>query len=282
MTSLQLSQHGETMSVENSSGRYIFERGELLTTWRSEQQIMEALAEKWIYIRVGGDKYRPVSIHSDNPCGSLKRLNGSESEIGCSRSLDKALKDADAAAPANAKKPGNKKPEHVVQAGLIHHALTHDMLLNGRMNGFSDFFDELLFVTDELKSGDIRADIIALGGKGGKYFPVFIELKGIRSFDRVIGQLIVAQQEMAKVKSIFIEMLVKGTGKTAGSISFDEYKLFVVWPKSRSGKGKASAEKAVADPRFESAKGHLLLGEFDIPKVVRDGFNSVVEFRESA
>jgi hypothetical protein len=269
------------MSTDNSWEKYIVKRGELLVDWHSNLQTMKALAEKWIYIRVRGDKYRPVSIHPDNPCGSLKRLNGSGSEIGDTKSLDTALKNADAAAPANAKKPGNKKPEHVVQAGLIHHALQHDMLLNGRLSGFSDVFDELIFVTDELKAGDIRADIIALGGKGGKYFPVFIELKAIRSLKRVLEQLIVAQQKTAKVKFSFVEMLAKGTGKSAESISFDEYKLFVVWPKAPSGKGNASAAKAVAEPGHESAKGHLLFGEFEKPEVAQNGLNAVVEFGES-
>jgi hypothetical protein len=190
------------------------------------------------------------------------------------------------AAPANTKKPGNKKPEHVVQAGLIQRALLPDMLLNGRMNGFSAFFDDLIFVTDELKAGDIRADIIALGGKDGNYFPVFTELKGIRSFNRVLEQLRVAQQEMAKFRSSFVEMLVKGTGKAVGTISFDEYRLLVVWPGAPSGKGNASAAKAVVEKGLESARGHLLLGEYSpMPKGDWDAwkaFNSVVEFVESA
>jgi len=270
------------MSTDNNWEQYIVKRGKLLDDWRSNQQIMKELAEKWIYIRVRGDKYRPVSIHPDNPCGSLKRLNGSGSEIGGTQSLDTALKNADEAAPANAKRPGNKKSEHVIQAGLIHHALQHDMLLNGRLNGFSDFFDELIFVTDELKAGDIRADIIALGVKGGKYFPVFIELKAIRSLKRVLKQLVEAQKKTAKVKSSFVEMLVKGTGKTASSILFDEYKLFVIWPKAPSGKGKASAAKAVAEPVFESAQRHLLFGEFENYTVAQKGFDSVVKFVESA
>ena len=142
------------------------------------------------------------------------------SEIGCSKSLDTAIKNADAAAPANAKKPGNKKPEHVVQAGLIHHALTHHMLLNERLNGFSESFDELIFVTDELKAGDIRADIIALGGKGGKYFPVFIELKAGCDFECVIKQLIVTQEKMALVKDSFVEMLVKRNRQDSRKYSF--------------------------------------------------------------
>jgi hypothetical protein len=151
------------------------------------------------------------------------------------------------------------------------------MLLHGRLNGFSEFFDELIFVTDELKAGDIRADLIALGGKAGEYFPVFIELKGIR-LRRVIEQLILAQQKAAMVKDSFIEMLVKGTDKTAESISFDKYKLFAIWPEAPSGNGNASTAKIVADRRFEKAKGHLLLGEFENFTVAQKGFDSLVKF----
>jgi len=276
----------EVVGAENNCERYIIERGTLLINWRSKQKVMKELAKKWIYIRVGGNKYRPVSIHPDNPCGSLMKPNGSESEIASNKSLDMALKNTNEAAPANTKKPGNKKPEHVVQAGLIHHALLHDMLLNGRLRGFTDFFDELIFVTDELKAGNIRADIIALGGKGGKYFPVFIELKGIRSFKRVLEQLKSAEQEAEKVRHSFVEMLVKGTGKTIESISFDEYKLLVVWPGAPSGKGNASLLKAVTQNSFKSATGHLLLGEY--PHVSKDNwdarkaFNLAVEFVDFA
>jgi hypothetical protein len=266
--------------------RYIINRGKLLVDWCSAPQLMKELAEKFIYIRVGGDKYRPVSVHFDNPCGSLKKLSGNEGEIGSTRSLAIAFQKASAAAPANTKKPGNKKPEHVVQAGLIHYALLHDMQLHGRMKEFCDFFDELIFVTDELKAGDIRADIIALGGKDGKYFPVFIELKGIRSFSRVLKQLKDAQKKMATFKSSFVEMLVNGTGKAVETIAFEDYKLLVVWPEARRGKGKASAAKAVAKEGFESVKGHLLIGEFpDMPKDrwnAWEAFNSVVSYDQSA
>jgi hypothetical protein len=276
----------DNVGAKISCERYIIERGKLLSNWRTKQEIMKGLAEKFVYIRVGGEKYRPISIHFDNPCGSLLRRSGNEGEIGGNKSLRTALENAIAAAPADTKKPGNKKPEHVVQAGLIQYALLNDMLMQGRLNGFSDFFDELIFVTDELKAGDIRADIIALGGKNGSYFPVFIELKGIRSFSRVLEQLRAAQQEMAKIRNSFVEMLVNGTGKATETISFDEYKLLVVWPGALSGKGNASAAKAVTEHGLESTKGHLLLGEFlPMPKGDWDAskaFNSVVKFVEAA
>lgn len=271
-----------TLTHPISWERYIRERGRLLIKWRGNLPLMKTLADKWIYIRVSGDKYRSISIHPDNPCGSLRRLNGSGNTIGGTKRFDSAVRNTDAADAANAIKPGNKKPEHVVQAGLIHHALRHDMRLDSRLSGFSGFFDELIFVTDEMKAGDIRADMIALGKRDGKFFPVFIELKATRSFDCVINQLIVTQQETAKVKSVFVEMLANATGETTSNIFFDEYKLVVIWPEAPSGNGIASAAKAVVDPRFDSGKGHFLLGEFPIPKVARDGFDSVIQFVESA
>jgi hypothetical protein len=276
----------DNLATKISCERYIINRGKLLSPWRAQQESMKKLAGEFIYIRVGGERYRPISIHFDNPCGSLLRRSGNGGQIGGNKSLEIALENASAAAPADKKKPGNRKPEHVVQAGLIQYALLNDMRMQGRLNGFSDYFDELIFITDELKAGDIRADIIALGGKNGKYFPVFIELKGIRSFNRVLEQLIAAQQEMSKIRDSFVEMLVNGTGKAIESISFDEYKLLVVWPGAPSGKGNASAAKAISEPRLESARGHLLLGEFPtMPRGVWDAskaFNSVVKFVESA
>ena len=87
---------------------------------------------------------------------------------------------------------------------------------------------------------------------------------------------------MAAVKCNFIEMLVKGTGKTVDRISFDDYKLFVIWPQPQAAKAMPQLEKAVAADGCESAKGHLLLGEFEKPKVPRDGFSSMVEFGQLA
>ena len=104
----QCSHHGETMSTDDKLAQYIDKRGELLTAWCSEPVRMKNLAEKWIYIRVGGDKYRPVSIHPDNPCGCLKRQNGSESDIGCNELLEAALKDAEAAARRIQRNPETK------------------------------------------------------------------------------------------------------------------------------------------------------------------------------
>lgn len=269
------------MNEGNDWMRYILERGQRLSKWRGEQQEMQRLAEQSIYIRVGGSQFRAVSVHPDNPCGRLKRKEN-DKEIGGTKTLGSSLKNARDAAPANAVNPRNGKPEHVVQAGLIHHALTHNLLLDDRFSGFSKFFDELIFVTDELKAGNIRADIIALGGKSGRYFPVFIELKAVRSFERVVEQLIDAQNKMTEAKSAFIEMLSKATEKAAGNIAFDDYKLLVAWPKTRSGSEKASALEIVNKLGNESAKGHLLIGQFKRQEPPSKGFESVIHFGSAA
>lgn len=277
----KLDRIGGAVSTDSNWIRHITERARCLAEWRDSQQEVQRLAEQSIYIRVGGGQFRAVSVHPDNPCGRLKRKEGGK-DIGVVKRLGTALKNAIEAAPANTVKVGNNKPEHVVQAGLIHHALRHNLLLNDRFKGFSVFFDELMFVTDELKAGEIRADIIALGRKDAKYFPVFIELKAIRSFERVVEQLIDAQRKMAMAKDSFLDMLASATGKAAHSIVFDDYKLLVAWPETRSGNEKACAFEAVNKSENKSAKGHLLIGQFKRPIVPRDGYNSVIQFGSSA
>jgi hypothetical protein len=272
------------MDSDNSWIRYLIERGQRLAAWQGKQQEMRQLAEQSIYIRVGGGQFRAVSIHPNNPCGRLRRKETGK-DIGGTKGLDSALKSAREAASADTVKPNNRKSEHVVQAGLIHHALTHDLLLNDRFSGFAEFFDDLIFITDELKVGDVggvRADILALGRKDGVYFPVFIELKAERSFERVVGQLLDAQGRMATVRDSFIDMLASATGNAARNIAFNNYKLVVAWPETRSGKEKASPLEAVNKQGNESAKGHLLIGQFKRPESPRDGFNSVIHFSGAA
>lgn len=272
------------MDTDKTWISHITERGQRLAEWRGKLREMLKLAEQSIYIRVGGGQFRAVSIHPDNPCGRLVKKDGGK-EIEGNKRLGTALKNASESAAANTVKPGHRKPEHVVQAGLIHHALRHNLQLNDRFAGFSKYFDELIFITDELKAGaagKIRADIIALGGNGGRYFPVFIELKAVRSFEQVVKQLIAAQAEIATAKDAFIDMLANATGKTVQSIAFEEYKLLVAWPASTSGIEKASATEAVNKRGNEAAKRHLLIGQFKRPETPQDGFDSTIYFGSAA
>ena len=74
----------------------------------------------------------------------------------------------------------------------------------------------------------------------------------------------------------------RATEKTSGSIAYDDYKLLVAWPESRSGSEKASALEIVNKPGNESAKGHLLIGQFKRPEPPSKGFESVIHFGSAA
>ena len=206
------------------------DRGERINVLRSKQHEILELAEKWIYIRVGGVNYRPISIHEANPCGRLTKADGSGNIIGGTKNIENAFKNALKSSEANKYSPGNAKLEHRLQAGLIHYAIKNQFLINGRFNGFEDYFDKLIFITDELKIEDIRADIIALGSKDGKYFPVFIELKSVRTYTQVARQLTNVAYKAKKSEVYFVKMLARATGIEEHSILFDEYKLIAVWP----------------------------------------------------
>ena len=223
----------------------------LIKEWRAHLPTHRKLAETAFYIRVGTNGYRPISIHHDNPCGRAKRENGTA--IGYIAQLERAIVDAQRAdQPSSRIKPGmgNSKPEHGVQATLIRHALMNELQLQ-EILGLTGVFDELLFVTDELPAGSLRADIVALGGKDGTYFPVFIELKAVRSLERVKEQL-----EQAKLAAIaagddFMQLLLNATDKAKSDFTMDAKgipQLLIVWPEpSVAGKESARVHNARKD-----------------------------------
>ena len=226
--------------------RNIEKQSQLIETWRTELSRLGELAENWIYIRVGSSGYRPISIAPENPCGRLIQRT-KKTVIGNFAKLSTAIKNAkDAEKPnsPNSYKPGNAKPEHRMQATLIRHALMNGMELHGLCDGFTDVFDELIFVTDELSAGDIRADIIALGGRQGRYFPVFIELKANRELGRLTDQLRCARKAMEVAGDSFLKLLANATGKPKSDIVFDDAKLLIIWPGSASGKERDDVAKA--------------------------------------
>ena len=142
-----------------------------------------------------------------------------------------------------------------MQATLIRHALMNGMELHGLCDGFADVFDDLIFVTDELSAGDIRADIIALGGRQGRYFPVFIELKANRELERLTEQLTNAREAMKVAGGSFLKLLANATGKPKSDITFDDARFLIIWPGSPSGKER----DIVAEAR---SKG-FLISEYD-------------------
>ncbi len=240
--------------------RNIKKKAQLIETWRTELSRLGELAENWIYIRVGSSGYRPISIAPENPCGRLiQRAN--KKVIGNFAKLSTAIanaKDAEEPNSPNFYKPGNAKPEHRMQASLIRHALMNGMGLHGLCDGFADVFDELIFVTDELSAGGIRADIIALGGRQGRYFPVFIELKANRELGRLTEQLTYARSAMEVAGDSFLKLLANATGKPKSDIALDEAKLLMIWPGLPSGEER--------DIVTEARENGYIVAEYDKSK----------------
>ena len=115
--------------------------------------------------------------------------------------------------------------------------------------GFGNEFDELIFVTDELnlEAGEnaLRADMIAVGGRNGAYFPVFIELKNGRELTKLKMQLNKANEmlwENEETRIVFAAFLKAVAGVEVDTSA--KAKRMIIWPKSPSGNESESVKKA--------------------------------------
>jgi len=225
----------------------IEKKTQFIKIWRTELSLFKELAEKGIYIRVGSSGYRPISIVPENPCGRLflreNRDAINREVIDYSSELPIAIKNAKDADEPKSYVPGKDQKELRMQATLIRHALKNNLSLHELCDGFADVFDELIFVTDEIPAGNIRADIIALGGMKGCYFPVFIELKAKRLLTTLTKQLTNAKDTMEVARDSFLNLLANATGKPKSDIAFDDAKLLMIWPKPKR-KGRSVVAKA--------------------------------------
>lgn len=217
--------------------QYIKNRIVLAREWREEFDTHKALATAYRYVRILGRNFRAVSLSSYNPCGRLIRKEDGRGVVGKS-SISAAFKSVQDAVPfddENDFRPGKFKTEHEIQAFIIRYGLMNDLKFGGLFSGFSEEFDDLLFITDELSTGELRADIIALGLKDGRHFPVFIELKNKRQLTRLKEQLEGAKTLMGIARMPFLDMLSAVSGVPTENISYDGYRLMIVWPPSKSG-----------------------------------------------
>ena len=115
--------------------KHIRNRVRLAQQWRNENglETHKRLAERFIYIRINGSKFRPVSISPDNPCGRLVRKTD-RAELKGSANIRRAIQAAEDAMPADCFAPAggrkNAKPEHRIQASLIRCALQNNLVLS--------------------------------------------------------------------------------------------------------------------------------------------------------
>ena len=217
--------------------------------WREELPKHATLAKDFRYVRVLGNGFRPVSISIINPCGHLTDKNGAD--IECCSNLAEALEKAKSA-NRDEDEPGKDKPEHRVQAYLIREALRQGLRFHQAFQGFGNEFDELIFVTDELNleagKDKLRADMIAVGGKNGAYFPVFIELKNGRELATLKRQLNNANTLLWKkdeARGMFAKFLSAVAGVDVDTSA--KAKLMLIWPKSPSGNESKSVKEARGD-----------------------------------
>lgn len=181
-------------------------------------------AEDLRYIRVNGGGLRPISICNNNPCGAL---------VGYGRVKSKVNEQLMQARNAPAQVPSAKasKPELRLQARLIEHALRSPQTLPALLH-LTDQCDELRFVTDELRVGDIRADVVLLGSKDGVWFPAFIELKNGRELKRLLQQLrnivrYVSDEPDARLAFARFAMAAAGA---KGEFDFGRLIEIIIWP----------------------------------------------------
>jgi hypothetical protein len=216
------------------------------TEWREKLSEHARLAKDFRYVRILGDEFRPVSISIINPCGHLNDKNGDE--IKNCHTLVEALEKAKSANRVE-HEPGTDKPEHRIQAYLIREALREGLRFHQAFQGFGKEFDELIFVTDELslEAGEnkLRADMLAVGGKDGAYFPVFIELKNARQLTTLKRQLNNASAmlwENDEARGMFAKFLNAVAGVDVDTSA--KAKRMLIWPKSPSGNESESVKEA--------------------------------------
>jgi len=225
--------------------RNIEKKAQLIEMWRKKLPHFMELAENWIYIRVRSSDYLPISIHPDNPCGHLKQKDEKIKETSDLENAIRIAKDAEKPESPYFYRPRSDQKEKRMQAALIRHALMNNLSLHELCDGFTDVFDELIFVTDEFSAGNIRADIIALGGMKGRYFPVFIELKATRTLKRIIEQLTNIEEAMKNdARDSFLNLLANATGKPKSDIVFDEAIPLIIWTGLDRGKERDVVAKA--------------------------------------
>ena len=230
-----------------SRTKLIKERFELMTKRAETLHVRKdtdalKLANEDKYIRICGESYRGVSLNDKSP------LIGIGDGAKKSETVLKHFKEKQAKILPD--KVWKSKEERRVQAWLIKQALTNHRSLLVPL-GLKSHFEELLFCLDEVSLGDnkherddsqdrpkiVRSDILALGLRGGEYFPVLIELKYKRELDRLIDQLDNFIHDItcnSSVKDVFKNLLRTCSGvKETATLSNDFMKI-IVWPKSKN------------------------------------------------
>lgn len=184
------------------------------------------------YVRINGGGIRTVSLCSISPCGAVE---GHPTR----KTTHRLLESRHALIPDKARV--RPKPEHRVQAALIEHTRRWPEQLPALFH-LRDACEELRFVTDELKVGAIRADLVLAARRGKIWFPVFIELKFARHLKIVLGQLdkiADAIQRDVQAADAFVEFM-RAAGTLEGVVDVSQALKILIWP-SADGRARTTA-----------------------------------------
>jgi hypothetical protein len=233
------------MSIDESLGSMDLKKiASFLRTRQESAEYLEKVAkDKNIYIRVSYSGFRAISIHPKQPCGAVPGFNGYVQEFEKVKDHLERLPKVDQLSIGN---PGNNKPEHRLQAYLIYHSLVRERSMP-EILGCKHRFDELTFVTDELKLENMRSDMLFLARKDDVFFPVLVELKNSRLLGRLQEQLQNTNRAMIESKLHFETVFQAVIGKDKNGIDipidFSKINRVIIWPRRESG-GELSSSSA--------------------------------------
>lgn len=184
------------------------------------------------YIRVTASGLRVVSISDKFPC---KELFKDGKAVPIRKDHASAICDLQDKDLHTSDKMGKAQPEHSLQAFIIRQALLDldDKTSLTELLKIKAIVDELHFVADELKVADIRSDLIFVGKKGGKYFPVFMELKASRKAKELLKQLSDIEDYTKKYPKEFLSIFSAATGIGGENIDLEMAVRIAIWPASK-------------------------------------------------
>jgi hypothetical protein len=218
--------------------------------WAEIRRRNMADLKKEAYVRIGGNGFRAVSVASDSPLTGFSQKSDPRWDT-VMKHFEKKTKPIEGG-----------KEERRLQAFMIRYALKNKLSIRDLIG--CDFknvkFEDVVFAFDEISLGDrnnairfhepfdkkeegiIRCDLLCVGIREGKGYPLLIELKYNRSQTRLIEQLKEFEYQISQeYKDEFENLLKAATGLEEVDCS-TVYKA-VIWPKLKSGKPRDATAK---------------------------------------
>jgi len=195
------------------------------------------------YIRINGEAIRAVSLADKSALCGYGSATSHKDPVKVMKHFDFTPNELD-------EKTFSSKQERRMQSHLIKQALLNNrsLLGVGALSCLNVVFDKLLFALDEVSFGDsklekepsdhehpaiVRCDILAVGIRNHEVFPVLIELKSVRSLQRLGDQLKYAAKEIAcnadRISAV-TALLSTITGQKMTTYSKDKICKVLVWP----------------------------------------------------